>query len=467
MRDPYPGRLAEAPRPLAECVWMFLSPLIVYGGQPTPFTGGVVATTIVNARVFDGENIRPWTSVRFEGGVITHCTEQPAVMLGDEVVDADGGTLLPGLIDAHIHLVPGALEQSLTFGVTTVLDMFSKPDTVIAAKDRATRSGAADVRSCGIGATAPGGHPSLMYAPFPTVTGPEQAAGFVADRIAEGADYLKVIAESGVSGAFTRPSLDAATIAALTAEAHARGLRVIAHATAVTAVADVAAAGVDVIAHIPAREELDDELVIRLAETGAAVCPTLATIENTLGERGDSAVANDPALGPHLGSAWVERLTVNRSSDRREMMPPYARAEHNVARLIAAGVCLLAGTDAPIPSTVYGASLHRELELLVRCGLTPSQALTAATAGPAGIFGLTDRGRIAIDHNADLVLAAGDPLTDITATRSITKIWRAGTACDRHAFPGSPAETEQLAALEALNAQVAKVMAAIRGHRPA
>jgi imidazolonepropionase-like amidohydrolase len=62
-----------------------------------------VATTIVNAGVFDGENMRPWTSVRFEGGVITHCTERPAVMLGDEVVDADGGTLLPGLIDAHIH----------------------------------------------------------------------------------------------------------------------------------------------------------------------------------------------------------------------------------------------------------------------------------------------------------------------------------------------------------------------------
>jgi imidazolonepropionase-like amidohydrolase len=308
-----------------------------------------LATTIVNARVFDGENLRPWTSVRFESGVMTHCTAQPAVMLGDEVVDAEGGTLLPGLIDAHVHLVPGALEQSLTFGVTTVLDMFSKPDTVAAAKDRATRSGAADVRSSGIGATAPGGHPSLMYAPFPTVTGPEQAAGFVSDRIAEGADYLKVIAESGTSGASTRASLDAATIAALTAEAHARGLRVVAHATGVSAVADVAAAGVDVIAHIPTRAELDDDLVIRLAETGTAACPTLATVENTLGERGDSAVADDPALGPHLGSAWVERLSVKRSWDRRGM-PPYARAEHNVARLIAAGVCLLAGTDAPSPA---------------------------------------------------------------------------------------------------------------------
>jgi imidazolonepropionase-like amidohydrolase len=427
----------------------------------------VVATTIVNARVFDGERLRPWTAVRFEDGVITHCTERPVVMLGDEVVDAGGGTLLPGLIDAHVHLLPGALEQSLTFGVTTVLDMFSKPGTVRAAKDRATGSGAADVRSSGIGATAPGGHPSLIYAPFPTVTGPEQAAGFVAARIAEGADYLKVIAESGASGPVPRPTLDAATIAALTAQAHAGGLKVVAHATSATAVADVAGAGVDVIAHIPTREELDDDLVGRLAVTGTAVCPTLATIENTLGERGDAAVANDPALGPYLGSAWVQRLTANRSSDHRAMMPPYARAEDTVAQLVAAGVCLLAGTDAPVPSTVYGASLHRELELLVRCGLTPAQALTAATASPAGVFGLTDRGRIAVDHTADLVLVAGDPLTDITATRSITSIWRAGNVVDRQTFPGSPVETEQLAALEALDADVAKVMAAIRGHRPA
>ncbi|HEX7659379.1 MAG TPA: amidohydrolase family protein [Pseudonocardiaceae bacterium] len=423
-----------------------------------------MATTIVNARVFDGENLRLWTSVRFEGGVITDCAERSAAMPGDEAVDAAGGTLLPGLIDAHIHLLPGALEQSLLFGVTTVLDMFSKPETVAAARDRAIRGGAADVRSSGIGATAPGGHPSLIYAPFPTVTGPEQAAGFVADRMVEGVDYLKMIAESGGSAAFTRPSLDAATITALTAAAHARGLKVVAHATSAAAVATVAAAGVDVIAHVPVREELADELVTRLAETGTVVCPTLATAENTLGERGDAAVANDPALGPHLGSAWVERLTRDRSRDRRGM-PPYALVEHNVARLIAAGVCLLAGTDAPIPSTVYGASLHRELELLVRCGLTPAQALTAATASPARVFGLTDRGRIAIDQTADLVLVAGDPLTDIAVTRSITTIWRAGIACDRHAFPGSPAESEELAALEALDTQAAKVMAAIRHGR--
>ena len=95
------------------------------------------ATTIVNAKVFDGTKSQDWTSVRFADGLITKCSAASAAQEGDEVIDAGGGTVLPGLIDAHVHLVPGALAQSLTFGVTTVLDMFSKPDLVASAKEQA------------------------------------------------------------------------------------------------------------------------------------------------------------------------------------------------------------------------------------------------------------------------------------------------------------------------------------------
>ena len=93
------------------------------------------ATTIVNAKVFDGTKPRDCTSVRFADGLITKCSVASAAQEGDEVIDAGGGTVLAGLIDAHVHLVPGALAQSLTFGVTTVLDMFSKPDLVARAKE--------------------------------------------------------------------------------------------------------------------------------------------------------------------------------------------------------------------------------------------------------------------------------------------------------------------------------------------
>jgi predicted amidohydrolase YtcJ len=141
------------------------------------------ATTIVNAKVFDGTKSQDWTSVRFADGLITKCSAASAAQEGDEVIDAGGGTVLPGLIDAHVHLVPGALAQSLTFGVTTVLDMFSKPGLVASAKEQAgSRLDVADVRSSGVGATAPGGHPSMMYAPFPTLTAADQAVAAVRER---------------------------------------------------------------------------------------------------------------------------------------------------------------------------------------------------------------------------------------------------------------------------------------------
>jgi imidazolonepropionase-like amidohydrolase len=420
------------------------------------------ATAIVNARVFDGTRLRDWTSVRFAGGIITDCATGPSAQDGDEVIDAEGGTILPGLIDSHIHLVPGALAQGLTFGVTTALDMFSRADVMAVAKQQAgARSDVADVRSAGIGATAPGGHPSMMYAPFPTLTSPEQAGQFVADRVAEGSDYLKIFGPSGTAGPRTVPSLDLGTITALTKAAHGRGLVVVAHVNSTARLGEIVSAGIDVVAHVPVDDELDTALAERIAKAGVAVGPTLATIENVLGEAGGAAVAGDPRLAETLGDAQARRLTSG-ASGRRGQMPPYSRAEENVGRLADAGVTILAGTDAPNPGTVFGASLHRELELLGRCGITPAQVLNAATAAPARVFNLADRGHIAPGQRADLMLVPGDPLTDITATRAIKRIWRAGALCDRRTFVANAAEAEEL---DAFDARVAKVVAAVRERR--
>jgi hypothetical protein len=179
------------------------------------------------------------------------------------------------------------------------------------------------VRSSGVGATAPGGHPSMMYAPFPTLTAADQAEQFVAERIAEGSDYLKII--SGTGGLW--PSLDSGTIQALVTAAHARGLVVVAHVSSTAGVEEVVSAGVDVVAHAPADAELDKALAGRMTEAGIVVGPTLATIENTLGEPGGAAVAGDPRLAEALGDAWARRLTEGASAWRGRGMPPYSRAE--------------------------------------------------------------------------------------------------------------------------------------------
>ena len=109
-----------------------------------------------------------------------------------------------------------------------------------------------------------------------------------------------------------------------------------------------------------------------------------------------------------------------------------ANALAAVGALHRAGVVILAGTDVPAPGTAHGLSLHRELELLVRSGLTPAEALTAATFAPARAFGFLDRGRIAEGLRADLVLVNGDPTADITATRDIAGVWKLGT---QHPLP--------------------------------
>jgi imidazolonepropionase-like amidohydrolase len=102
--------------------------------------------------------------------------------------------------------------------------------------------------------------------------------------------------------------------------------------------------------------------------------------------------------------------------------------------LAAAHVRILAGTDAGNPGTAPGISMHGELEYLVTAGLTPEQALAAATSVFADTFHLTGRGRIALGLRADLVLVNGDPTADITATRDIVEVWKQGIPVNRESW---------------------------------
>jgi imidazolonepropionase-like amidohydrolase len=97
-----------------------------------------------------------------------------------------------------------------------------------------------------------------------------------------------------------------------------------------------------------------------------------------------------------------------------------------IQQLVDAGVPILAGTDAPVPGSAHGASLHWELEHLVEAGMTPTAALAAATSVPARAFRMTDRGRIAPGLRADLLLVEGDPSREIRDTRRIVAIWKRG-----------------------------------------
>src|SRR5699024_6649191 len=121
----------------------------------------------------------------------------------------------------------------------------------------------------------------------------------------------------------------------------------------------------------------------------------------------------------------------------------YANGREGVRMLHEAGVRILAGTDAPNPGTAFGASMHAELELLTNAGLTPSEALAAATSVNAAAFGLGDRGRIEPGLVADLLLVEGDPTQEITATRNIVAVYKRGVRADRAAYRAALESAQQ------------------------
>lgn len=368
------------------------------------------------------------TVVRVAAGLIAAVGGPEVVEAGDLVIDGGRGWLLPGLTDAHVHLGPGTARLAALQGVTTVVDQFSTADLLVEELRRTSlpASGvSASVRVAGVGATAPGGHPSMAYAPIPYVTGPQDADAFVQARVDEGATHLKVIYDDGMGAHMDLTALSEATVRALVAEAHAAGLVVVAHISTAPGAVLMARCGVDVLGHVPF-ERLSPEQVRELAELGVAVIATLSIVDGFPDHDGRLPLEVDPVLSPRLTPAWAQVLR----AQAQRWMPPggleVAIPRANVSALHAAGVRILAGTDAPNPGLVVGLSLHRELTQLVNAGLTPTEAITAATSAPGDVFGLSDRGRIQVGARADLLLVAADPTTDVTATGLIEQVWVGG-----------------------------------------
>jgi imidazolonepropionase-like amidohydrolase len=388
-------------------------------------------------RVFDGERLIPDATVVARDGTILAVAAGAPIPAGATVVTGQGKTLIPGLIDAHTHtFAPEHLSAAIVFGVTTELDMFTS--TSFAAGQRAEQAagkaaGRADLFSAGTLVTAPGGHGTEYGVPIPTISAPDQADAFVAARVAEGSDYIKVVYDDGSELGLPWKSIDEATLAAVIRAAKARKKLAVVHILAREFARRSIAAGADGLVHLFVDKPADQELVRLAALRKVFIIPTLTVLDSTnRNNKGNAALADDPELAPYLSPEEVDML-------RSSFPGPTASEEaltiprDTVKAMKAAGVRILAGTDCGNPGTAHGASLHRELALLVAAGLTPSEALAAATAATADTFALSDRGRIAVGRRADLVLVDGDPTADITATRKIAGVWKQGRPIDREA----------------------------------
>jgi imidazolonepropionase-like amidohydrolase len=426
-----------------------------------------------NVRVFDAPAavLRDglWDVVVRQGRIAA--IERPGAAGGGlPEIDGQGGTLVPGLVDVHTHtastanppwqisLLPNVdanLAAFLYAGVTTALDLGNLSPAVFRERERVATGAELGPRLYAAGPvfTAPGGHPAevlrawlpwyLRWYVLPRATREvataEDGRRAVAALLPERPDILKLAIDAGAGGDV--PCLAPETIAAITAAGHAAGVRSIAHIGSSAEAIAAVRGGVDALAHVPWREELSDAAVAVIAAAHVPVVATLAIwdvsavvrahpsdflpIEREVARPDLLATLLAPPPPPDPATAAFLRAAAAGHEARRR----------NVAKLRAAGVQVLAGSDGANPGQLPGAGLHLELVKLVDAGLAPGEALRVATWENARFLAGegADFGEVAVGKRADLVLVAGDPTARIDDLSRISRVILDGTPLERAA----------------------------------
>ncbi|KAK3690616.1 hypothetical protein LTR37_019060 [Vermiconidia calcicola] len=404
-----------------------------------------------DVRIFDGEDTIDNGSILVENGKITKVSPS-SIEYSGPTFSKPGHTVLPGLIDVHIHADKGnevALPQSLRFGVTTVCDMHNEWHNIEKLRKQMEGGDCADLKTTSFAATIDQGWPIPVVtahdkseetmaeiATWPKLVTSEDAKKYVADRVAEGVDDIKLMHESGtVMGAqFNKPTVELQK--AIIDEAHKEGLMVVAHATCLADTLEVLEAGVDGLTHCLIDQPPNENLIAAYKKNNAHCNPTLSAMGSgtTEGQKMQEKFAHDPRVKHLIGD-----------QDRQQMCMCMAFAKHTgasfqhafetVRQLKANGVPILCGSDAagPAVGTAYGLSAHLELALFVNeCGFTPAEALRSATSLPAQRFNFADRGRIKEGLRADLMLVEGNPKENIDHILDLKGVWSEGKLCSAY-----------------------------------
>ena len=430
---------------------------------------------IRDARIFVGDGtVIEQGSVLIKNGKIAGVfagTAPDAQSLHAEAIDGAGKTLLPGLIDVHVHLgSPGGvwpdakdwantgnfmfheLAAYLYSGVTAVKSVGDETDVMM--EDRATlergEKQGAELFAVGPMFTAPGGHgteyaeyvPKSEQAAFQAqmVRLPKSAAEARAqvDELKKlGVDGIKAILEGGPEGHHI-PRLDPALLRAISAEAHADHLPVVCHTGDSCDVADAVEAGVDGLEHGSMRDLIPQELFEKMKQKGIAYDPTLTVVEAFSDFVKHKTDPLERSLVEQVAPAKLLEATRKAvlSGDWSEGFHGWTfsldDARQNLAAAMRAGVMLTAGTDAGNPEVIHGPGIHRELQLWVEAGVPPAVALQAATYNNAKLLRADDRmGLIKKGYQANLLLVDGNPLKDISSTERISAVFFKGEHVDR------------------------------------
>ena len=389
------------------------------------------------ARAFDGQELWPEGAVVLvEAGKIAGVEAAGAVLPdGVELIDLPTGTVLPGLVNAHVHLcgdsedgalerlpeftadhlqavIDTALAQQLASGVTTVRDLGDDRWSVVDHRDRAGTNHGPHIVASGPPITSVGGHCWMMGG---EVAGEQALRAAVRERAERRVDIVKVMA----SGGNMTPGTDVAAcqftldeLRCVVEESHGLGLPVTAHAHPLAAVEQAVEAGVDGIEHCTCLTEhgveLSEDLMRRLREREIVVCPTLGR-------------ARDAVMSPRI----VEMLArFGMTLEGRQQL---------YAVVLAAGVQVISGDDAGITGGKRHGVFPEAVIELVAGGAPVTDALISATSSAARGCGVGERkGRLRAGYDADILLVDGDVGADPTALRSVVMVVVGGTPVIDH-----------------------------------
>ncbi len=372
---------------------------------------------------------------------------------GASVIPGEGKTLIPGLINAHGHVgmtkglkagpenygeenILAQLRQYARYGVTTVLSLGTDFEAMFKLRGPARENEAprATVFTAGRGFTGKQGYPSVLpgNAGVPReVDSVEEVRKHVEELAKQKVDMVKIwVDDHWGHYQKIRPELYRAIIT----EAHKHGLRVMAHLFYLEDAKQLVEAGLDGMAHSVRDKEIDDALIKSLKAKKTFAVATLVREESTFVYAEPPAFLDDPFFNRWIAPEIVQQLKDPAYGARVKADPDFAKyagqlkmGQKNLKKLWDAGVPVVFGSDSGPPARFHGFFEHRELELMVQAGLTPAQALQAATSNAAAALHISGNyGTLVKGKRADMILLDADPLVDIRNTRKINKIWIGG-----------------------------------------
>ena len=414
-------------------------------------------TVITGATVIDGASSAPIENavLVIEGDTIRSIGAQGSVEIpaGARTIDATGKTIMPGMFNLHGHVaLSTAMERGLEhhtreniqrdvnaylyYGVThtTSLGINGEAMQSFVADQQAGRAGGARVHSAGLGFAAkdgflPAGDVEAVHRP----STPEEARAMVREEVAKGVELIKIWVDAGGRFAEFPPELYGAVID----EAHRHNRKVLAHMYALDDSKELLRRGIDALAHNVRDKAVDEEFLTLAKEHGVTQISVLVGAKSSVLYAQEREFLNDPAL-PLLFPASVLDVVSGDEYQRRSIadlersQQQYEMASRNTAKVQAAGIPIAVGTDSQGAGRLQGLWEQLELELLVEAGLTPMEAIRAATVNSARFLGIENRfGTLQPGKVADFIILNSDPLSDISNSRDIDAVWMNGQPVDR------------------------------------